>query len=345
MKNTIAGIDLASQVIQVCVSTGKKVRSNEEMTPEQFHEWLHLQTPILIVFEACSTSNYWKQVAENAGHTVKLICANLVSKIRQNQKTDKNDALAIIQAASIPSIRFIGGKTHQQQQLQSIMRLRELSIKQKTALSNQISALLSEFGIRVYGRKGGLKGAVEDTLEDAENGFSFEFREALDNAWKQYLVVCKSITIYDKSLEKVATSIEDCKKLLQLEGVGMLSAVSLYNLLGNGEQLEFKTGRDASACIGLTPIQHSSGGKVKIGSIGKFVRNTLVRSYLVVGAMSAINQMMRRPARTKKEQWVKQLVSRRGKRCAAVALANKNVRTAFALLTQDTNYRAEILVA
>ena len=107
----------------------------------------------------------------------------------------------------------------------------------------------------------------------------------------------------------------------------------------------FSKGKDASACIGLTPIQYSSGGKVKLGSIGKYVKNSMLRSNLVVGAMAAINRIITREAVTKKEAWIQALVERRGKRCAAVALANKTVRTAFAMLTQGTEYKAELISA
>ncbi len=132
---------------------------------------------------------------------------------------------------------------------------------------------------------------------------------------------------------------------MKLEGVGVLNAVNLYIALGGSEIGVFKKGKDAAACIGLTPIQYSSGGKTQIGSIGKYVKNTMLRSLLITGAMSVINQVIRREPKTKKEQWLQSLVERRGKRCAAVALANKTVRTAFALLTQGTEYKAELLSA
>jgi len=319
------------------------VRSNTEMTPSEFICFLASSKSLTIVFEACGTSNYWKQKAIALGHDARLISAKLVAAVRQNQKTDKNDALAIVQATLLPDVTFISGKSIEQQQLQSIMRLRELCVKQKTALGNQLISLLLEFNIKVSSRNGGLRGAIEATLEDAGNGLSLEFREALDAAWQQYLSVIKSINSYDSCLEKSIENHSDCKKLLKLEGVGTLNAINLYIMLGCAELGVFEKGKNASACIGLTPIQHSSGGKTKLGSIGKYVKNSVLRSQLITGAMSAVNHATNRTARTKKDQWIQSMVERRGKKCTAVALANKTVRTAYAILTQNTEYKAELI--
>jgi len=343
MKNTIVGVDLAKDVIQVCVFTNKKVRSNTEMTPPEFIDFLAKATESTIVFEACGTSNYWKQKAISLGHDARLISAKLVAAVRQNQKTDRNDALAIVQATLLPDVTFISGKSIEQQQLQSIMRLRELCVKQKTATGNQLISILLEFNIRVSSRNGGLRGVVESTLEDAENGLSIEFREALETSWKQYLSIIKSMNTYDDCLEKAMETHSDCKKLLKLEGVGTLNAINLYIALGCAELGVFEKGKEASACIGLTPIQYSSGGKAKLGSIGKYVKNSVLRSQLITGAMSAVSHAVKREAKTQKDVWIKGLVSRRGKKCAAVALANKTVRTAYAMLTQGTEYKAELL--
>lgn len=345
MKNTMVGVDLAKEVIQVCIYTNKKVRSNEEMTHHEFLTWLFKAKPTIIVFEACGTSNYWKQKAIEAGHQPRLISAKLVASVRQNQKTDKNDALAIIQAAQLPDINFIKGKNVEQQQLQSIMRLRELAVKQQTALSNQIKGLLLEFNVRVSKKNGGLKGAVQSFIEDAQNPLSFEFRESLNTAYEQYMLLVKSIKTYDSCLEKTVTQHSDCKRLLKLEGVGTINAVNLYIALGCAELGVFAKGKDASACIGLTPVQYSSGGKTKLGSIGKYVKNSLLRSQLITGAMSVVQKVTKRPAVTKKDAWIQALVERKGKKCAAVALANKTVRTAFAMLSQGTEYKAELLPA
>lgn len=344
MNNTIVGVDLAKEVIQVCIYTNRRVRSNQEMTTSEFLTFLVNLKSTIVVFEACSTSNYWKQKACSLGHDARLINPKLVNSIRQNQKTDKNDALAIVQASLLPDINFVSGKNIEQQQLQSIMRFRELAIKQKTALSNQLKGLLLELNIRVSSRCGGLKGVIQSTLEDGENGLSFEFRSALDMAWTQYKGLLDSIKHYEQTLNKISTTHSECKKLLKLEGVSTINAVSLYIALGCNPEM-FNKGKDASACIGLTPIQYSSGGKVKLGSIGKYVKNSMLRSNLVVGAMAAINRIITREAVTKKEAWIQALVERRGKRCAAVALANKTVRTAFSMLTQGTEYKAELLIA
>ncbi len=127
MKKTIIGVDLAKKVIQVCIVKGSEIVSNNEIPSELFASWLALAKPAIIVFESCAMSNYWKQVANDNGHDARIISAKLVSQIRQNQKTDKNDALTIVQASQLVDIKFINGKTFEQQELQSIMRMRELT--------------------------------------------------------------------------------------------------------------------------------------------------------------------------------------------------------------------------
>jgi len=342
MNITTVGVDLAKDVIQACVFSNNKVLSNKEMTPSEFSQWLVCRKHSLVIFEACSTSNYWAQKAESLGHDTKLISAKLVSTVRQNQKTDKNDALAIVQASLLPDIKFINGKSSEQQQLQSVLRMRELTVKQKTALSNQLTALLLEFNIRVAPRNGGLKGAIQSALEDAENGFTMTFRYALEQMWLQFLNCVATIKKFDEYLSTLVNTVPQCKKLLKLEGVGVINAINLYITLSTSEIGVFKDGKGAAACIGLTPIQHSSGGKTKLGSIGKQVKNSVMRSQLVTGAFTYINHVSKRSAKSKKDIWLQELIKRRGKKCAAVALANKTVRTAFSLIKNNTEYAVQL---
>lgn len=343
MHNTRVGVDLAKNVVQVCILKNNKMQSNTEMTTSEFAIWLVCFPAAFIVFEACGTSNYWLRAAREAGHDARLISAKFVSVIRQSQKTDANDALAIVQATYVPQVKYISGKSFEQQQLQSIKRFKDLAEKHETALLNQVAALLTEFNIKASCKTGGLGAVIATTLEDAENGLTFEFREALHAAWQQCLAVKQTIDAYARALVKTVDQHKDCKKLLMLEGVGVINAINLYIALGCQDLGVFKKGKDASACIGVTPIQHSSGGKVKLGTIGKHCKNNKLRSQLIFGAMSSVRQMVNRPAKTKKEAWVQGLVERRGVRCAAVALANKTIRTAFAMLTNGTKYKAELL--
>lgn len=339
MNNTTIGVDLAKDVIQACVFSQNKVISNSEMNVADFTIWLAQRKPTTIIFEACGTSNYWKQKATSLGHTVKLISAKLVNVVRQQQKNDKNDALAIVQASHLPDVKFIEGKTLEQQQLQSLMRIRELAVKQKTAIKNQIKALLLELNIRVSTKNGGLSGTIQYVLENAENGYATYFRQAISAVWKTYLQLCQSVTKYDKALERAIRISPQCKKLIQLEGVGPINAINLYLAIGCSDSMVFKQGKDVSACIGLTPVQHSSGGKTKLGTISKKIRNQMLRSQLVTGAFTFVNSLARKEPKTEKERWLKSLIDRKGKKCASVALANKTVRTAFSMITKNTEYK------
>ena len=338
------GVDLAKDVIQVCEYRNSKVIMNQAMNHSKFAEWLTLKSPCLIIFETCSTSNYWKQFSTNCGHDARLIASRLVEAVRQNQKTDKNDALAIIQAASLPEVSFVDGKTVVQQQLQSILRLRELAVKQKTALSNQLKALLLEFNVRVRGAQA-MKSTIQNILEDAENGLSATFRKALHLAWGNYEQTALSVIAFDECLNRIVTDIPECKKFRQLEGIGVINAVNLYLAFYCEEGESPRTSKNAAARLGLTPLQHSSGGKTQVGSIGRYVKNTTVRSQLITGAFTYVNQVEKREPRTAKDIWIKNMIARRGKKCTAVALANKTVRTAFSMVKNNTHYKAVPIAA
>lgn len=343
MKDTnILAIDLAKNVFQVCKRDPKgKVIFNRELSRAKLKELLAKQPRSVVAMEACGSAQYWARFALDHGHEVKIISARSVKPFQTKQKTDRNDALAIAIAASQEHIHGARIQSTEEQALQSLERARHLAQTHQIAQSNQIRGLLAEFGIIVPPSLSQLRKHIPFILEDAENGLPSAFRETLNYLWQHLLLQIEHIDTLEQQLEKAVKHDTTCQKLMKLEGVGPIGALGLAVRLGQGEN--FTNGREASADIGLTPKQHSSGGKERIGHISKRNADKRLRSTLFQGALSVITQVIKRPARTNKERWLQALVERRGKKIAAVALANKTVRTAYAILKNDTEYQPVLL--
>ncbi len=203
-----------------------------------------------------------------------------------------------------------------------------------------LRGLLAEFGIEIPKGVSHLKKHLPQILEDAENGLPYGVRDSLFQGWSLWQAHEKHLQALEKILSQRAQDHETCQRLSQFEGVGVKNALGLYAELGNARH--YKNGRNASACIGVSPKQHSRGGKVKIGSIGKYSGNQRLRSSLILGAHSVVNTLDKREAKTDKERWLKALIERRGKGRAAVALANKTVRTAWSMLYHKEPYWASV---
>ena len=184
---------------------------------------------------------------------------------------------------------------------------------------------------------------MAEILEDAENSLGMDFRMAIESQRKHLNQLLARLTDIDTRLATQIKADETCQRLQKLEGIGPVNAIALKLTLNTVEH--FRNGREAAACVGVTPIQHSSGGKDKIGSITKSSGCKGLRSTLFERALAVIRQLDKREARTTKELWVKAIVSRRGKKVAAIALANKTVRTAYAMLKHGTDYQPIMLAA
>lgn len=341
--NVIA-IDLAKLIFQVCIMTNEReITFNKAMKRAQLIQWLVKQQPSLVVMESCGGANYWARFAQSHGHQVMIIPPRQVKPFRTGQKTDANDAIAIAIASQAPNIKSARCLTIDQQGLQAVERMRGMLDKQKLQLSNQIRGLLLEFGIVINQGASAFKKRIPEILEDAENDLSAAMRESLDEMNQFHTQLEERYKVLDTRLVQLTKQDDACQRLMALEGVGPISAVGLKLQLGHGEH--FNKGREASACIGVTPKQHSSGGKVKLGSVGKVSCDRNLRSNLFLGARAVASKLKTREAKTHKEQWLKALIERRGVNCAAMALANKTVRTAYAILKNDTVYKAAPLVA
>lgn len=343
-KYNVIAIDLAKNIFQVCIMSKQgKILLNRTMKRQELKEWLAKQELSLVAMESCGGASYWARLAVSLGHKVMMIPPRQVKPFRTGQKTDANDAIAIAVASQAPNIRPARYLSAEQQGVQSIERMRDMLDTQKLQLSNQIRGLLLEFGLVINKSVASFKRRLPEILEDAENELSFSMRESLHQMWGIYTQLGKEFDVIDTQLKHLALQDSDCKRLMKLEGVGPIGAVHLKLQLENKEH--FKNGREASACIGVTPKQHSSGGKIKIGSISKSSCNRPLRSCLFLGARSVVSALKKRPARTEKERWLKALTERRGVNCAAIALANKTVRTAYALLKNGTDYKPVPLAA
>ena len=343
-KYNVIAIDLAKNIFQVCImNRDSKILLNKAMKRNELKEWLAIQAISLVAMESCGGASYWARLAVSLGHEVMMIPPRQVKPFRTGQKTDANDAIAIAVASRAPNIKPARYLTIEQQGLQSIEKMRDMLDKQKLQLSNQIRGLLLEFGIIINKSVSSFKQRLPEIVEDAENELSVAMRQTLFQMWELYTQLGKEFEVIDKQLRQLCGQDEDCKRLMQLEGVGPISAVRLKLQLAHGEH--FQNGRQASACIGLTPKQHSSGGKTKIGSISKVSCDRPLRSCLFLGARSVVSKLKNRPAKTEKERWLKALIERRGINCAAIALANKTVRTAYALLKNDTDYKPMLIAA
>lgn len=334
-NHTTIGVDLAKTVIQVSVvSRFNKELSNKSFSRNRFKEFLCKQSPALVAFEACAGAHYWARLARRHGHQVKILPAIAVAPLRQGHKTDKNDALAVAEAANRPGIKHAPMKTVEQQGMQSVQRSRELLIQESTALSNHLRGLLLEFGIAIPRGFAALHKHIPEVLEDGDNELPDLYRPTLARLYQRFRALREDIEYLDGQIKALVKQHSSCEALTAIEGVGPIGAVLLYATLGTGEA--FNAGREFSAYLGLTPKQYSSGGKTNLVGLSKKIANKRLRSVLIQGARAYIHRI--KEPKTPKDKWLLSLKDRAGYGKAAVALANKNVRTAWALLTKGDEY-------
>jgi len=270
----------------------------------------------------------------------RLIAPQFVKPYVKSNKNDANDAEAVCEAMSRPSMRFVAIKTVGQQDIQAIHRVRSELIGQRTSKANQLRGLVAEYGLVAPQQLARLRAAVPVWLEDAENGLTSRFRKLLNGLWGDLKTLDRRVAELDREIDVIAQSDPVAKRLQQLRGVGPMVATALVATVGNAEQ--FANGRQMAASLGLTPRQHSSGGKDRLLGISKR-GDAHLRSILIHGARSVIRTAKLKDDRL--SQWVTSLAERRHPNVAAVALANKTARIAWAMLRHGTNYEPDYIAA
>ncbi len=293
-----------------------------------------------IGMEACTGAHHWARLLQAKGFHVKLIAAQFVKPYVKSNKNDANDAEAICEAMSRPGMRFVTVKTVEQQEIQAVHHIRSELVGQRTAKGNKIRGLVAEYGLVAPQRMNHLCAALPEWLEDAENGLSGRFRRLLNGLWGDLKRLDKRVAEMDKEIALIAQNDPVAKRRQQLCGVGPMVATALLASVGDGKQ--FANGRQMAASLGLTPKQHSSGGKDRLLGISKR-GDAYLRSLLIHGARSVIYAAREKEDRL--SQWVMSIASRRHPNIAAVALANKTTRIAWAMLRHDTDYDPELAAA
>jgi transposase len=328
------GIDLAKDVFQVHgVDSQEKVILRKQFRRVQLLAYFEKIAPCLIGMEACGSAHYWARELQKLGHTVKLMAPQFVKPYVKSNKNDANDAEAICEAVARPTMRFVAVKTIAQQDIQAIHRVRSELVSHRTAKVNQIRGLLAEYGLAVGRRIEVLRTALPLLLEDAENGLTLDFRILLDELRQDLINLDERVQVMDKKIKTLANSHGEAKRLLAIPGIGPITATAIISAIGNGKQ--FKRGRDFAAWLGLTPRQHSSGGKERLLGISKR-GDSYLRTLLIQGARAVLRVVDQKD--DPRSRWLQNLCSRRNKNIAAVALANKNARIIWALLTKETDF-------
>lgn len=339
MHINILGIDIAKNVFQLHgIDKSGKAILKKRLNRHKLMPFIATLNPCLIVMEACSGANYWYRQFIKLGHSVKLISPQYVKPFVKTNKNDVNDAQAICEAASRPSMYFVPAKAIEQQDIQSLHRVRERLITQRTALANQIRGLLAEYGIIVAKGLWQLRKRMPEILEDAENELTVRARELFFELNEEFRELDKKIETCNVKLEVIFNNNEVCKKLAEIEGISVISATALVSAIGDPSV--FKNGRQVSAWLGLTPRQHSSGNKEMLLGITKR-GDCYLRKLLVHGSRSVVYRAKNKTDR--KSLWINSVALRRGTNKASVAVANKNVRIVWAMMSQERRYQKTII--
>lgn len=337
VKNPLAvlGIDIAKQSFQLHgVDCNGVTVLRKTLNRKKLCSFIAKLPVCTIGIEACGGANHWARVFQGFGHTVHMMAPQFVKPYVKSNKSDAADAEAICEAVQRPTMRFVPAKSVAQQDLQSLHRIRSQAVARRTAQANQIRGLLMEYGLVIPQGVVYIRKSIPAMLEDGENELTAMFRELLSDLYDEMVHLDERIKTLENKLKALCSQNEDCQRLLTIPGVGLLSATALVAAIGDINA--FKNGRELAAWLGLVPRQHSTGGKSTLLGISKR-GDTYLRTLLIHGGRTVVRVADKH--RDQRSQWISQLDARRGKNISAVAVANKNARVAWALLSQGTTYQ------
>ncbi|ABE63822.1 transposase IS116/IS110/IS902 [Nitrobacter hamburgensis X14] len=334
------GLDLAKYVFEVhgVDSHGKVVVRKTLRRNAGAHFFANLP-PCLVGMEASNGAHYWTRVLTEFGHQVRLISPQFVTPYVKSNKNDRNDAEAICEAVGRPSMRFVPPKSVDQLAVQAVHRIRRRLVADRVRLVNQIRGLLSEHGIVIARDITQLRRGLANIVGSSDDGLSDLVRSLMRELQVEMAELDQRITSYDRRIREIFRNSEQCQRLGKIEGIGPVTATALIAAVG--DRTCFRNGRQFAAWLGLVPKQRSSGGRVRLFGISKR-GDRYLRTLMIHGARAALGRAGGK--QDPRSLWLGKLRQRRHPNVAAVALANKNARIVWAMLSGNASYEPAMSV-
>jgi transposase len=328
------GLDIAKSVFQVHgVAADGSVVIRKRIGRAKVLEFFAALPPCVVGIEACPSAHHWSRKLQALSHTVRLMPPSYVKAYLKRSKNDANDAAAICEAVMRPSMRFVPIKSEQQQSGLMLHRSRQLLVRQRTMVTNAIRGHMAELGIISAKGRNGTAELLAVIANAADDCIPAVARLSLDALARQYATVTAEIRVVEKHIHAWHRSCEESRRLEEIPGIGPIVATALIAEVGDWKA--FSSGRNLAAWIGLVPKQHSTGGKDRLGGISK-QGNRYLRWLLVAGSMAVIRYARQRGT---KRLWLARIMERRPIKVAAVALANKIARMAWAMMVHGERFK------
>lgn len=333
-KTIMIGLDLAKNVFQVHgVDASGAVVMRRQLRRSQVEKFFAELSPALVGIEACGGAHHWARLLTRLGHEVRLMSPAYVKPYVKRNKNDGRDAEGVCEAMGRPTMRFVAVKSVEQQAMLAVHSTRQLLVRQRTMAANALRAGLSEFGIVAAQGVKGLRSLIEQLQRPAEGMLPEVGRAALLLLARQWEALDADIRALERQIEGAVRADEAACRLMEVPSVGPLTASAAVAKVPDARV--FKSGRDFSAWVGLTPRDRGTGGKHRPGPISK-QGDRMLRSLLICGASSYLRQQI---ARGVKDPWLRDMLARRPYKVVMVALAAKNARIIWALLAKGERYR------
>ena len=336
-KANTVGIDLAKHIFHLVGTDAEgKIIWRKKLSRKALMPFMAQLPPALIGMEACGGAHYWARQFRQQGHDVKLMAPQFVKPYVKSNKNDMRDAEAIAEAVTRPTMRFVPIKEVDQQDIQALHRVRERVMKERNALVNEMRGLLGEYGVVLPKGVAKFRKVLVETLETEQAKLTPMSQEIFHRLFDEFIRLEEQLDYYDAKLKGIATNHPECQRLLSIPGVGLLSATALVAAVSDPSA--FKNGRQFAAWLGLVPRQHSTGGQTRLFGISKR-GDSYLRKLLIHGARATLRWAKLKTDR--RSQWIRELIERRGMNKAAVAVANKNARIVWALLSRGGVYQGD----